>query len=104
MTTVESKLIAFDHKQKAITENLLITSDGQFTEIKKEITLFDGRIQELFTVTDNQGDQLNEHGEMIRLLGDQTGKFEQSLFQIKHLLGWRKQVSFCLSTSILSCQ
>merc|ERR1712212_643357 len=49
---VETRLVDMDKKTKAVAESLLITSEGQFTEMKKE---YDGQIAELVAITNEQG-------------------------------------------------
>jgi len=76
ISTIESKIITYDHKQKAIAESLLITSEGQFTEMKNR---FDAKIAELISITNDQGSMLGHHDNRLAEISEQSRKLEKEL-------------------------
>merc|ERR1719193_1193640 len=73
---VETRLVDMDKKTKAVAESLLITSEGQFTEMKKE---YDGQIAELVAITSEQGQLLDSHNQSLAHVAEHSRKFEKDL-------------------------
>merc|ERR1711971_251122 len=73
---VETRLVDMDKKTKAVAESLLITSEGQFTEMKKE---YDVQIAELVAITSEQGQVLDSHNESLAHVAEHSRKFEKDL-------------------------
>ena len=77
ISTIESKMTSYDQRQKAITENLLITSEAQLNEIRNK---FDSRISELIKRTDEHSDLFEQTEVKIVHMYDQANKVEEDLF------------------------
>merc|ERR1719237_1701586 len=73
---VETRLVDMDKKMKAVAESLLITSEGQFSEMKKE---YDGQIAELVAVTNEQGQVLDSHNESLAHVAERSRKMDKDL-------------------------
>merc|ERR1719312_480539 len=71
ISSIETRMTSYDQRQKAITENLLITSEAQLNEIRNK---FDNRIAELVKRTDEQTEVKIVH------MYDQSNKIEEDLF------------------------
>ena len=67
---------SYDQKQKAITENLLITSEAQLTEMRNK---FDTRISELVKRTDDHAGQFELTELKIVDMGNQSNKIEENI-------------------------
>ena len=65
-----------DKKTKAVAESLLITSEGQFTEMKKD---YDGKIAELVAITNEQGQVLDSHNESLAHVAEHSRKMDKDL-------------------------
>ena len=65
-----------DKKTKAVAESLLITSEGQFTEMKKK---YDGQIAELVAVTNEQGQVLDSHRESLSHVAENSRRTDKDL-------------------------
>jgi hypothetical protein len=74
--TIETRLTSGDQKQKAIAESLLITSEGQFNEMKHQ---FDGKIAELITITNEHGGILEQYDDRMTEMVEQSRRFQQDL-------------------------
>ena len=70
-------MTSYDQRQKAITENLLITSEAQLNEIRNK---FDSRISELIKRTDEHSDLFEQTEVKIVHMYDQSNKVEEDLF------------------------
>jgi len=77
ISTIESKMTTYDQRQKAITENLLITSEAQLNEIRNK---FDSRIAELIKRTDDHSDMFDQTEVKIVHMYDQSNKLEEDMF------------------------
>merc|ERR1711892_1361188 len=77
ISTIETKMTSYDQRQKAITENLLITSEAQLNEIRNK---FDNRIAELVKRTDDHSDMFEQTQVKIVHMYDQSNKIEEDLF------------------------
>merc|ERR1719228_743469 len=77
ISTIENKMTSYDQRQKAITENLLITSEAQLNEIRNK---FDARISELIKRTDEHNDLFEQTEVKIVHMNDQSNKLEEDLF------------------------
>merc|ERR1719361_336306 len=73
---VETRLVDMDKKTKAVAESLLITSEGQFSEMKKE---YDGQIAELVAITNEQGQVLDSHNESLAHVAERSRKMDKDL-------------------------
>ena len=73
---VETRLVDMDKKTKAVAESLLITSEGQFTEMKKK---YDGQIAELVAVTNEQGQVLDSHRESLSHVAEHSRRTDKDL-------------------------
>merc|ERR1719228_2754 len=73
---VETRLVDMDKKTKAVAESLLITSEGQFTEMKKE---YDGQIAELVAITNEQGRVLDSHNASLAHVAEHSRKMDKDL-------------------------
>merc|ERR1712227_233592 len=58
IASMESKMSSYDSKQKAVTENLLITSEAQLNEFRNK---FDSRITEIMRKVDSHSDQFDQN-------------------------------------------
>jgi len=70
--SMEKKMSSYDSKQKAMTENILITNDAQVNELRNK---FDVRISEIRKIVDGHSDLL-EQGELN--LVDMKRKFDEA--------------------------
>merc|ERR1719369_1744666 len=77
ISSMESRMTSYDQRQKAITENLLITSEAQLNEIRNK---FDNRIAELVKRTDEHSDLFEQTEVKIVQMYDQSNKIEEDLF------------------------
>eukprot|EP00090_Calanus_glacialis_P037800 TRINITY_DN6549_c0_g1_i2.p1 TRINITY_DN6549_c0_g1~~TRINITY_DN6549_c0_g1_i2.p1 ORF type:complete len:1555 (-),score=493.26 TRINITY_DN6549_c0_g1_i2:859-4908(-) len=77
ISSIETKMTSYDQRQKAITENLLITSEAQLNEIRNK---FDSRISELIKRTDEHSDLFEQTEVKIVHMYDQSNKVEEDLF------------------------
>merc|ERR1712002_308117 len=77
ISSIENKMGSYDQRQKAITENLLITSEAQLNEIRNK---FDNRIAELIKRTDEHSNQFEQTEVKIVHMYDQSNKIEEDLF------------------------
>ena len=68
--------MSLDQRQKAMAENLLITSEGQFEAMKNQ---FEGRIAELVTATNDQGEVLQQHEEALTRFDGQNIRTNEDL-------------------------
>merc|ERR1719400_103707 len=75
-TKVETRLVDMDKKTKAVAESLLITSEGQFTEMKRK---YDAQIAELVSVTSEQGQALDSHSESLAHMAENSRKIDKDL-------------------------
>merc|ERR1719228_3149220 len=73
---VETRLVDMDKKTKAVAESLLITSEGQFTEMKKE---YDAQIAELVSVTSEQSQALDSHSASLAHVAEHSRKMDKDL-------------------------
>merc|ERR1712168_1116479 len=69
---MENKMSSYDSKQKAMTENILITNDAQVSELRNK---FDVRISEIMKKVDNHSNLLDQ-GELN--LVDMKRKFDEA--------------------------
>merc|ERR1712179_151896 len=76
ITTIETRLTSCDQKQKAIAENLLITSEGQFNEMKHQ---FDGKIAELLSITNEHGEMFEQQDDRLAEIIEQARRLQQDL-------------------------
>merc|ERR1712227_848572 len=58
IASMENKMSSYDSKQKAVTENLLITSEAQLNEFRNK---FDSRITEIMRKVDSHSDQFDQN-------------------------------------------
>merc|ERR1712227_194633 len=58
MASMENTMSSYDSKQKAVTENLLITSEAQLNEFRNK---FDSRITEIMRKVDSHSDQFDQN-------------------------------------------
>ena len=65
-----------DKKTKAVAESLLITSEGQFTDMKRK---YDAQIAELVSVTSEQGQALESHSESLAHVAEHSRKIDKDL-------------------------
>merc|ERR1719422_2008777 len=72
MASMENKMSSYDSKQKAVTENLLITSEAQLNEFRNK---FDSRITEIMRKVDSHSDQFDQNE--LNLV-DLKRKFEEN--------------------------
>merc|ERR1712142_762999 len=77
ISSIENKMGSYDQRQKAITENLLITSEAQLNEIRNK---FDNRIAELIKRTDEHSNQFEQTEVKIVHMYNQSNKLEEDLF------------------------
>merc|ERR1711874_99632 len=77
ISSMETRMTSYDQRQKAITENLLITSEAQLNEIRNK---FDNRIAELVKRTDDHSDIFEQTEVKIVHMYDQSNKLEEDLF------------------------
>merc|ERR1719513_247736 len=77
ISSIETRMTSYDQRQKAITENLLITSEAQLNEIRNK---FDNRIAELVKRTDEHSDLFEQTEVKIVHMYDQSNKIEEDLF------------------------
>jgi len=77
ISSMETRMTSYDQRQKAITENLLITSEAQLNEIRNK---FDNRIAELVKRTDDHSDMFEQTEVKIVHINDQSNKLEEDLF------------------------
>jgi len=70
--SMENKMSSYDSKQKAMTENILITNDAQVSELRNK---FDVRISEIMKKVDNHSNLLDQ-GELN--LVDMKRKFDEA--------------------------
>merc|ERR1719334_2441836 len=77
LTEIETKIQSYDQKQKAIVENLLITSEAQMNEIRNK---YDSRIAELITRYENYNDKLESTEIKIADMNVHSNKMEEDLF------------------------
>merc|ERR1719228_2379923 len=73
---VETRLVDMDKKTKAVAESLLITSEGQFTDMKRK---YDAQIAELVSVTSEQGQALDSHSESLAHVAEHSRKIDKDL-------------------------
>merc|ERR1719309_465194 len=78
ITKIETRLTSGDQKTKAIAENLLITSEGQFTEMKH---YFEGKINELLSITNEHGEMFEQQDDRLAQIIEQARRFQQDLLQ-----------------------
>merc|ERR1712013_700803 len=77
ISSIETRMTSYDQRQKAITENLLITSEAQLNEIRNK---FDNRIAGLVKRTDEHSDLFEQTEVKIVHMYDQSNKIEEDLF------------------------
>jgi len=58
MSNIENTMSSYDSKQKAVTENLLVTSEAQLTEFRNK---FDSRISEIMRRMDDHSDKFDQN-------------------------------------------
>merc|ERR1719228_2822856 len=73
---VETRLVDMDKKTKAVAESLLITSEGQFTDMKRK---YDAQIAELVSVTSEQSQVLDSHSESLAHVAEHSRKIDKDL-------------------------
>jgi len=76
VSTLETRIVSLDQRQKAMAENLLITSEGQLEAMKNQ---FEGRIEQLVTTTNDQGEVLQQHEEALTQFDDQNRRTNEDL-------------------------
>ena len=58
ISNIENTMSSYDSKQKAVTENLLVTSEAQLTEFRNK---FDSRISEIMRRMDDHSDKFDQN-------------------------------------------
>merc|ERR1712106_427288 len=71
------KLQSYDVKQKAIVENLLITSEAQLNEIRNK---YDGKFSEILARCDEYNEMMETNELKILSISDHSSKIEEDLF------------------------
>merc|ERR1719348_2653557 len=77
ISEIESRLQTYDVKQKAIVENLLITSEAQLNEIRNK---YDAKFSEIFSRCDKYNEMIETSELKILSVSDHASKIEEDLF------------------------
>ena len=77
-SSVETRLISQDKKTKAVAESMLISSEGQFKDMRNQ---YDAKIAELVSVATEHGGALEGHSEALSKLAEDYNRIDQNLLQ-----------------------
>ena len=83
---------SYDSKQKAVTENLLITSEAQLNEFRNK---FDSRISEIMRRIDEHSDQFDQSElslvDMKKVVGENYFHTQRDIEELKKRLGTEQE-------------
>jgi len=88
INNMETKMSSYDSKQKAVTENILITSEAQLTEFRSK---FDSRITEIMRRIDEHSDQFDQNElsivDLKKVVGENYLHTQRDLEELRKRLG-----------------
>merc|ERR1719445_2792695 len=88
IASMETKMSSYDSKQKAVTENILITSEAQLTEFRNK---FDSRITEIMRRIDEHSDQFDQNElsivDLKKVVGENYLHTQRDLEELRKRLG-----------------
>ena len=88
INNMETKMSSYDSKQKAVTENILITSEAQLTEFRSK---FDSRITEIMRRIDEHSDQFDQNElsivDLKKVVGENYLHTQRDLEELRKRIG-----------------
>merc|ERR550532_4009970 len=88
INSMETKMSSYDSKQKAVTENILVTSEAQLTEFRSK---FDSRITEIMRRIDEHSDQFDQNElsivDLKKVVGENYLHTQRDLEELRKRLG-----------------
>jgi chromosome segregation ATPase len=88
INNMETKMSSYDSKQKAVTENILITSEAQLNEFRNK---FDSRITEIMRRIDEHSDQFDQNElsivDLKKVVGENYLHTQRDVEELRKRLG-----------------